>query len=502
MSRPALLAAVVVLLGLGLRVAHATGRESLWRDEAVDWFIVTENGSLGELLAHFEVEGAPPLHYVLEFLLVHVAGPGLAALRGMAVVFGTLTVFLVLLLGWRAFGWPAGVLSGLVAATNPYLIYYSTEVRNYALFGATAALHVLVYLRLLQRPSWKGALSWGAAAALMAYVHYYAFHMILCAGLYFLWRHRSRRGLGLASAAGGAFLLIYLPWIPTLVTQIRNDLHPWFVPVTDVTAALDVFRLPFGSECAYALPLSLALGAWVASKRADDRTIAFRALCWIGVGGALCGWIGQRFAGPYVSRHLLGMAVVLIPSACVCWAAWARLSFRRAWLGRVAWIVIVMLVVLNWRSRGEWLRQPSSARAIAELIRTEAGENDLVWCSSATYGSFAYYFDGPQRQITVPYKGRKTLLDWKELPERMEDETVAAELVAEIEAQLDSGGSVWVVGPAERAMDEDPRQRLQRAQARIHKRALEVIHKKGVAAQVWERDGYDEDLALILFRPR
>ena len=106
----------------------------------------------------------------------------------------------------------------------------------------------------------------------------------------------------------------------------------------------------------------------------------------------------------------------------------------------------------------------------------------------------------------MPYMGRVTRLNWKELPERMEDEAVAADLVAAVEAQLDSGGRVWVVGPyrsAGWALDEDlPPQRLTRAQVRIQKRALRVLHEKGVETLVWRWEGYRENLALTLFRPR
>jgi 4-amino-4-deoxy-L-arabinose transferase-like glycosyltransferase len=91
-------------------------------------------------------------------------------LRLPAAIFGTATVAILFKLGEKLGGWRTGVIAGLLAATSPFSIYHSQEVRFYSLFIFAAAAFMLAtvsYVEKRRTPRTRAAvLLTGAALAL------------------------------------------------------------------------------------------------------------------------------------------------------------------------------------------------------------------------------------------------------------------------------------------------------------------------------------------------
>lgn len=129
--------AAIILLALGLRLA-AIGEESLWGDES-HTLITAGKATLAEVIATSRREvNHPPLYFLLMHVWIGSFGDGdvsvrlPSALAGVAAVGG-----MILLAGslrprrpWLA------LIAGVMAATSPFLIYYSQEARNYSLLVA------------------------------------------------------------------------------------------------------------------------------------------------------------------------------------------------------------------------------------------------------------------------------------------------------------------------------------------------------------------------------
>ncbi len=64
-------------------------------------------------------------------------------LRLPSAIFGTATVVILFKIGEKLGGWRAGVVAGLLAATSPFNIYHSQEVRFYSLFICASAAFML-----------------------------------------------------------------------------------------------------------------------------------------------------------------------------------------------------------------------------------------------------------------------------------------------------------------------------------------------------------------------
>ncbi len=230
----------ITLLAFGLR-AYRLDSQSLWYDEGVTALV--SQFDLPSLTRWTADDIQPPLYYVLVAGWGRLAGWSEWSLRFPSLFFGALTVPLLAALATRLTRRrPAGLLAGLVTALHPLLLYYSQEARMYALL---LALGVLAGILVLDRREGRPALGLGSrrswlvyvlVAAAAVYTHYFAFFLLLAlATAAFLDALLGRggppgarlRGLLPLLLADLAVLLLYLPWLGILVTQLRVDASYW-----------------------------------------------------------------------------------------------------------------------------------------------------------------------------------------------------------------------------------------------------------------------------------
>ncbi len=137
---------VIVLLAFALRVYHLDA-QSLWRDE-VD-AIRYSNGSLGYLLSVLPQEGHNgPLYFAVLQLWRALTGDSEFTLRYFSTIGGVLMVALTYQAA-RQFrlARAVGVIAALLAATSPYLIWYSQEAKMYTWLATLVLLAVYAFQR-------------------------------------------------------------------------------------------------------------------------------------------------------------------------------------------------------------------------------------------------------------------------------------------------------------------------------------------------------------------
>jgi mannosyltransferase len=257
MRRNRFIFAAVLILALSAALRfHQIETQSFWNDEG-------NSARLSERSIELIIEGTasdihPPLYYLVlrgwrEFL-----GESELALRALSAFSGICLVAVTITLGRRLIGSRAygpSLISGLLVAINPALIYYSQEARMYELLAFLAILSTLLQVMWLQGEGKKIGLAVAYVLAVVAglYTHYF-FPAILAAQnlIFLLWvinQHRSkdareRRGLPPVSLARpilgwigmmAAALLLYTPWLPTYWNQagdrpaIRLPLQEFFI---------------------------------------------------------------------------------------------------------------------------------------------------------------------------------------------------------------------------------------------------------------------------------
>ncbi|MBO3736983.1 glycosyltransferase family 39 protein [Actinoplanes flavus] len=161
----ALPAVVTAVLG-GWRLTGA----ALWADELATWGAVRLSWErLWRLADAVDVVLTP--YYAGLKVFAAIAGTGTAALRLPSLLAMILATLVVVALGRRAGGNPAGLGAGLLFAILPVTSRYAQEARPYALAVLGAALALLALVRLLERPAAGRAALYAAAVAATGLCH-------------------------------------------------------------------------------------------------------------------------------------------------------------------------------------------------------------------------------------------------------------------------------------------------------------------------------------------
>jgi 4-amino-4-deoxy-L-arabinose transferase-like glycosyltransferase len=212
----------VLLLGFGLRVA-GLGQQALWVDEAST--VLGARQSLPALIPYALTDTFPPLHFMLLHVLMAVAGEREFAVRFLSVAAGVIVVPGVYLAVRTVAGQPWALAGALLAAVSPYQVYFSQEVRGYALLAGLMALSLALWLRLTTAPTRRGLVAYWLVTVGALYTHYLALGplTVLWASWALLaWRDRARRRTLLASLGGVGTL--FAPWaLLALLAALQPD---------------------------------------------------------------------------------------------------------------------------------------------------------------------------------------------------------------------------------------------------------------------------------------
>jgi hypothetical protein len=198
---------------LALRIAGMG--QSLFGDELFTYADLAGRGVGGVVdhVAHGGVEDNPPLFFVLAELSSRLGDPRVW-LRLPSVLLGAATVPLIYAAGRLAVGERAALWGAALWTLSPFALFYGIEGRAYATLAFFVALSTLAGLR-----RWWVLYAVAVCAAL--YSHYTAV-FVLAAQAAWLWlaRPQARRPLLLAT---GAAALAFVPWLPLLAEQQRDE---------------------------------------------------------------------------------------------------------------------------------------------------------------------------------------------------------------------------------------------------------------------------------------
>jgi uncharacterized membrane protein len=143
---------VIVVIGLGLRLYNLDSF-SLWTDEG--YTSNTINKTYLDIIRVAQSDLHPPLYHLLIKFITTIFGNSVMVMRMVSVFFGTITIIISYYIGRKIFNGSttlALVLSSLVAS-NPLLLIYSQEARNYAIVVFLTSILILSIVSLKSKMS-------------------------------------------------------------------------------------------------------------------------------------------------------------------------------------------------------------------------------------------------------------------------------------------------------------------------------------------------------------
>ncbi|HWC16958.1 MAG TPA: glycosyltransferase family 39 protein [Terriglobales bacterium] len=252
-----------------LRLRHLA-QYSLWYDEVFS--VTVARSSWREAFRQILIDRVhPPFFYFALKLWINVAGQSMVAIRLFSVLCSVLTLVPV----WNCFrqaslSAPIRVVLLFAIACNPFLIFYSQEVRMYALLGLLSGCSLSLYLAAEDKSSAKTFLLC-AVNILLVMTHVAGLAVVGCELIHLvIMRKRFERSAAIACVPA---LLAFVCWtiaVRAFAPRPTAVLHnvSWIPRPTITVAWKTLAHILGGSVSAMALNIPIALAYW---KRARDR---------------------------------------------------------------------------------------------------------------------------------------------------------------------------------------------------------------------------------------
>lgn len=399
---------------LGLLVLAAAlrffqiGQQSFWADEVFSMWIIPR----GDDGLHSFFKG--PLHAALLFFWSIWGGYGDVWARSLSAVLGLGTLPLLYLLGRRLGGNTVGLTAAFLLAVSPFHVWYSQEVRNYALLMLVAVLSQVCFLRVLDRGHRRDWILYGLTVIAALLTNFAGSFLPFGQGIYLMFRRRDLLARFLLVQA--AVVLILLPWLrnfnsgwsPEMIGGSKTlrdvNFHPMAVPFSfsvfsvgfTVGPSLDELNraLSFGllrPHLWYFIPVAL-LYAWILARGLvairRNRERQFFYVTWIAIPLVLVSLFAilnvKVFNTRYMAVAFPGYLILLAEGISL-----ARGRTRAALLVLLTAACAVPLYNLYFQPR-YW---KPDARAASAYVEARVKPGDAVRIFSIPE-PFQYYFKG------------------------------------------------------------------------------------------------------------
>ena len=305
---------VVGLTAVALVLRLAVDR-GLWVDEAIS--VDLARRPFGAMLDQLRANDVhPPLHAVILWLTVRVAGASELAVRLPSVVAGTALVPALWLAGRSLYDRRTGLVAAALGAVAPLLVWYSQEARMYALFMLLATVAVWAQVEAVRRGRAVHWVAYAAATAALLWTQYFSVLVVAVQQAGFAvvvvrtWRARDRattrrivKGWALSMGAVAAALLPLLPFAAEQLASY-SDRRGATVPSTAGTGATT-------SVSVLSVYAVLANAVWALVGFHGDRTMAQIVAMWPLAMLLALVVLGRRRSG----ATTLLLAVAAVPAA-------------------------------------------------------------------------------------------------------------------------------------------------------------------------------------------
>ncbi len=139
---------LIISVGLILRLVSLN--QSLWLDEAINTQ-AAQNYSFFDLITQYaKADFHPPGWFIILWFWTKIFGYSEIAVRMPSVIFGTVNIWVVYLIGKKLVSRHLGIVAALLICLNPLHIYYSQEARMYALACLAVSVNILLLIKLIK----------------------------------------------------------------------------------------------------------------------------------------------------------------------------------------------------------------------------------------------------------------------------------------------------------------------------------------------------------------
>jgi hypothetical protein len=374
---------LAIALGLGALVAASLAIRTIdlgahyWIDEGISTGIASHPlTAIPNLMLQ---DGSPPLYYLLLHLWISLTGSSELQTHVLSALFAVATVPVGWWAGRTLFDPRVGWIAAGLFAFNTFLTSFANETRMYSLVILLAIPAVTCFVQgFVYRPATRARrrclAGFAASLVLLLYTHNWALYFTL-ASLVALAvvlavhpRDVRRPVLREAAMAYAAAAVLYAPWVPSLIEQVRHTGAPWAVVPGVHTLAEAAPSMLGGNVVTIALGLAAGAGVLTVLRRwrADRERAALLALLILAVVTVVVPWVISQVEVTWASRYL---AIALSPLLLLL-----ALGLSRA--GGLG--IACMCVLAIWWLPHHPPASRSNAHYVAHVLAGALTHNDVV----------------------------------------------------------------------------------------------------------------------------
>lgn len=281
---------------------------------------------------------------------------------------------------------------------------------------ATAAFGLAYALR----ERWAIAL-FAVSCALLLYAHNWGLFMAagLALGFVVLWRTAPRDERAPLLRDGllgfGAVLLLYLPWIPSLLGQAAETGAPWAERPRFESIISGLESVTGGTETALTVGL-IGIAGLVTLRSGREGTPRARAALAIGIAflaAVLLAWLGSQASPAWANRYF---AAFVGPTLLLAGAGFVR-------MGRLGLVALAIVCVLWFDPHDRQIRGKSDVYRVAGTLQEQGlvSPQDMVLNVHPEQGPLVRYYLGPDYRYAdalgaVP---DPRIFDWRNALDRL-----------------------------------------------------------------------------------
>jgi uncharacterized membrane protein len=210
-KRAVLLTLIGIIVIAALLRFYGLDRQSLWYDEFAE-----TTGFYRQFLIEYKIPRpyTPPLNLFFIYSMTRMFPGSDFAIRFVPFIFGLLSIPLFFLLAKHLFNEKIGLTASFLLAISPFHIWYSQDIRMYALQWMLALMSLIFFLSMLRQPLWRYYIPYILTTTAGLYTHQTTAFLLLLQGIFVLVFYWSRKPqLFRLAAILGTNILLYLPWI-------------------------------------------------------------------------------------------------------------------------------------------------------------------------------------------------------------------------------------------------------------------------------------------------
>ena len=212
---------LLVIIAAVLRIWHM-GKTDLGGDESFTLYMSLQ--SIPDIVNMLCKGDNPPLWEILMHFWVKIFGISEVAIRSLPVVFSTLTIIPIYLLGEKHIHRLAGIGASLMYCFSTFSIYLAHDCRVYSLIGFLSASSVLLFISIAKTPKTFKFILLTLVNLMLMYGHYLSVWIIVLEFVIALCIKPRRQKIWkpyLFHAA--ALILLFLPMFPVLFRRFTDS---------------------------------------------------------------------------------------------------------------------------------------------------------------------------------------------------------------------------------------------------------------------------------------